>query len=112
MATRSATEPTTGNDLPDAVVADILAASVCRRALELLAEREEPMIVGDIAAELVAAEKDVRPEAVAPEERRAVRDEFYEQHLPKLTATGVVCYDSMVDTVELRRPDIVDECDR
>jgi len=34
-------------------------------------------------------------------ERRSVRDAFFERHLPKLTATGVVEYDSLIATVTL-----------
>jgi hypothetical protein len=35
-------------------------------------------------------------------------DELYTEHIPKLTATGVVTYDSMKGAVELAQPGIVE----
>ena len=71
-----------------------LVASPQRRAmLRLLIDRGEPVPVDDVAVHL--------SEAAAParEERRALRTEVYQDHLPKLTATGVVAFDSMLGTV-------------
>ena len=87
--------------LPDEVVADILEADRRRIALEILAEREEPIVIDDLAAAVRARELGTEPDAVSRSDRRTVRDEFFETHLPKLTATEVVTYDSMVGTLSL-----------
>jgi len=94
-------------DLPEEVVSDLLADEHRRHALSILAARGEPMVVDDLAAAVLADDRGVEPDAVPHADRRALADELYTEHLPKLTATGVVAYDSMVGTVELRRPDAV-----
>lgn len=87
--------------LPDDVVADLLGADRRRHALEALSQQEAAMTVDDLAADVCARERETTPEAIEREERREVRDEFFQRHLPKLTATDVVRYDSMLGTVEL-----------
>ncbi|WP_424003966.1 DUF7344 domain-containing protein [Haloarcula salina] len=103
-----ATTSTSGAfDLPDAVVSDLLDDEHRRRALSILAARGEPMVVDDLAAAILAAERNVEPDAVPDTDRRALADELYTEHLPKLTATAVVSYDSVVGRVELRRPEAI-----
>jgi len=98
---------TTGNtrqdqsELPDAVVDDILDSGRRRLALEILAGQDEPIVIDDLAAAVWARERGCEPTAVSREQRRTVRDEFFAEDLPKLTATGVVDYDSMVGTLSL-----------
>ena len=107
-------DPDTERDgpLPPDVVADLLADERRRRALEILDRRDRPVVVGDLARAVLATERNV-PEAEAPDDEvDAVRAELYRDHLPKLTATGVVAYDSMVGTVELRRPDVLPDGER
>jgi len=94
-------------ELPDPVVADLLGDETRRRALELLVERDEALAVGDLAAEILADRRDADPAEIPKRDRRALRDELFETHLPKLTATGVVDYDSMVGTVELETESIL-----
>ncbi len=96
-------EATSGDpNLPDDVVDDILGADRRRYALEALSRRDAAMVVDDLAAVVRARETGSTPDDVESEERQRVRDDFFQRHLPKLTATDVVRYDSMLGTVELR----------
>ena len=96
-------------ELPAEVLADLLAAERRRYALEALSGREAAMVVDDLAAVVRARETDTAVDDVGEDERRRVRDDIFEHHLPKLTATDVVRYDSMLGTVELRDPESVDD---
>lgn len=90
-----------GDGLPENVVADLLANDRRRRALEVLVERSDPVVVGDLAATVLAEERGESIDELPAEVARVARDEFFQDHLPKLTATGVVEYDSLVGTVAL-----------
>ncbi|WP_336337991.1 DUF7344 domain-containing protein [Haloarcula brevis] len=107
MATTRSGGDRTGAGLPEEVVEDLLANDSRRRALSILAARDEPMVVADLAAAVLAAERGTEPAAVPRSERESLTEELFTEHLPKLTATDVVAYDSMVGTVELRRRDAV-----
>lgn len=87
--------------LPDGVVADILAADRRRLALEQLAAADDQVVVGDLAAAIAASEQGIDPDAVDERTREAVHDDLYERHLPKLTATETVSYNSMLGTVAI-----------
>ena len=87
--------------LPEEVVDDLLGSDRRRYALQALSRREAAMTVDDLAAVVCACERETAPEAIDSDERQQVRDEFFQRHLPKLTATNVVRYDSMLGTVEL-----------
>ena len=93
-----------GVGLPPAVVEDLLAADSRRRVLAVLAERGEPMVVEDLARAVVAARKDCPASAVSAAERDKMAQELFTEHIPKLTATRTLRYDSMLGAVELRRP--------
>jgi DNA-binding transcriptional ArsR family regulator len=107
MATTRSSGDRTGAGLPEEVVEDLLADDTRRRALSILAARDEPMVVADLAAAVLAAERDTEPSAVPRRERDELTEELFTEHLPKLTATGVVGYNSMVGTVEIQRRDAV-----
>ncbi|MFC7019009.1 MULTISPECIES: DUF7344 domain-containing protein [Haloarcula] len=98
--------------LPPDVVADLLGDERRRRALEMLDRFDGPVVVGDLARAVLAAKRNVRESAIPDDEVDAVRAELYRDHLPKLTATGVVAYDSMVGTVELRCPEVLPDGQR
>jgi len=83
--------------LPAAVVEELLATPARRQILARLRAADRPVAVDDLA-ELVAT-GDVTGDA-SPEKRRQARREIYQTHLPKLTATGTVAFDSMLGTVE------------
>lgn len=92
-------------DLPPEVVADVLDSPRRRAVLRALAERGEPVALVDVAA-IVGASEDAGD---AVDDRSvAVREDIYQRHLPKLTATGVVDYDSMRGTLELADPEVAE----
>jgi len=95
-----------GGDLPAAVADDILADGDRRRALTVLAARDEPMVVEDLAAAIVGERENCPASAVTAQDRKAMTEELFTEHIPKLMETTVVAYDSMLGTVELRRRDI------
>ncbi len=85
--------------LPAGVVDDLLGDPRRRTVLSVLADRAEPTTVCDLAAAVAAREReDPDPPAGAT---AAVREDLFQEHLPKLTAPGVVVYDSMTGAVEL-----------
>lgn len=85
--------------LPAAVIEDLLASPRRRALLERLHE-EGSMPVDDLATRLAA--RSGTGEEITASERRATRTEIYQDHLPKLTATGVVNFDSLLGRVELQ----------
>jgi len=107
-------EPTDRTErLPADAVADLLASDCRRRALSVLANAQEPIAVTDLARRVAALEGHTEPSDVADADstdvdtgkRDRLRREIYQRHLPKLTATEVVTYDSLVETVELATDD-------
>jgi len=108
MATQNV-ESNLGGDLPSAVVEDLLSDDTRSRALVILRARDEPVVVEDLAAAVVAAREGCPVSDVSSDERDRVADELFTDHIPKLTATGVLAYDSMLGAVELRRPDVARE---
>jgi len=105
MATQNA-ESEYGGDLPPAVVQELLSEDSRRRALAILESRGEPVVVQALAAEIVATEEECPVSAVSESEREAKVAELFSDHLPKLMATDVVAYDSMLGAVDLRTDDI------
>jgi hypothetical protein len=85
------------------VVEDILAAPRRRAILESLADAEGGLVMDDLVRRVVDSEG-----SAGGEQHERVRANIYDDHLPKLTATGVVTYDSMRDCIELATPAIVD----
>ena len=107
MATTSSDAEGPGG-LPSAVVEDLLSARNRRLALSTLADRGEPMVVESLATAVVAARENCPESVVSADQREAMCDELYTEHIPKLTATGVLRYDSMKGAVELVRPGVVE----
>jgi len=94
------TTNTTAGGLPSEVVADLLADDRRRRALERL-DDDGTLTIETLARRLAAAETE--PEPAEPPERlvEEIEAELWDDHVPKLTATGVVEYDSMRAAVSL-----------
>jgi hypothetical protein len=92
--------------LPETVVEDLLASSRRRHLLACLDEHGGRMVVADLARAVAAREAGVEPAAVDREQCRRVREDIYGRHLPKLTATRVVDFDSMRGAVTLRAGEI------
>ncbi|KAA9398643.1 hypothetical protein Har1130_10520 [Haloarcula sp. CBA1130] len=107
MATTSSSGDRTEQRLPEEVVADLLSDDTRRRALSILADRDEPVVVADLAVAVLAAERGIEPAAVPDTDRDELTGELFTEHLPKLMATDIVAYDSMVGTVEIQRRDAV-----
>lgn len=93
--------PTGDGELPASVLEELTADRRRRELLAVLDEREEPMPLLDLAREVVAREREVPNERVDDDSACEAREDIYQRHLPKLTATGVVRFDSLVSTVEL-----------
>lgn len=108
MATEDTQRPPTDR-LPESVVDDILASDRRCIALEVLSERDEPVVIDDLAAAVLARERETTPDEIPRSDRTAIRGEFFEKHLPKLTATDVVGYDSMLGTIELTADEEITE---
>jgi len=85
--------------LPAAVIEGLVAEPRRRTLLGALIDHGGAVPVDDLAAQLA--------ESAAPSraERRVARTEIYQEHLPKLTATGVVGFDSVLGTVTYRGGD-------
>ena len=105
-----------GNDregeLPDHVIDDLLASERREWMLSILSERSSPIVLDDLMRTVLAAERGAAPEDISKQDCSEARTEAYERHLPKLTATAVVKYDSLVGTVELTDESVVDQVDR
>ncbi|MDS0284199.1 DUF7344 domain-containing protein [Haloarcula onubensis] len=95
-----------GDGLPPAVVEDLLSDDARRRALAILSDREGPVVVEELAAAVVAAREGCGEAAIEATDQETMAEELFTEHLPKLMATDVVAYDSMLGTVELRRRDV------
>jgi hypothetical protein len=94
-----------GRRLPDSVVSELLADEQRRAVLSCLAANDGAVAVEDLARAVAARERGVEESAVDPETVRNRRDDLFQQHLPKLTPTGVVAYDSLLGTVALDTTD-------
>jgi hypothetical protein len=103
--------PTDRLELPAEVCAELLSSRRRCRLLVTLAEGGEAAVV-DLAAQLAAAEWGTEPGAVNELERQELRREIFDRHLPKLTATGVVEYDSLLGKLRLAEPAIVPDARR
>ena len=101
MAAESQQNGETDGDLPGTVVEDLLASGRRRTALSCLRDHGGEMVVADLAACICARERGTAAEEVRETEREALYDELYDEHLPKLTATEVVTFDSLRDSVTL-----------
>lgn len=94
--------------IPPDVRSELLAAERRTLVLEILAERPEPVPVWDLATIVCARERDVDTAVIEAADTRAVRDELFESHLPKLAVTGIIEYDSMLGAIRLMDAEIVD----
>ena len=91
--------------LPEDVIEDLVTDEGCRAVLSHLAARDDPVTVDDLARALAASEAGVPEDAVGDEAVTTHREALFQRHLPKLTPTGVVEYDSLLCTVALDTDD-------
>ncbi|MFC7142761.1 hypothetical protein ACFQMA_23360 [Halosimplex aquaticum] len=101
MTPKGETGVNDGTALPDSVIADLRKDDRRRLVLSRLAESDRALPVSDLARYVAATERDEPAEEVPDGAADAARRDIFQHHLPKLTATGVVRYDSLVGTVEL-----------
>lgn len=98
--------------LPDRIRTDLLSSERRCRILSLLAAAGDEESVADLAVKIRAAETDQSPDSLDSETVEAIRSELYDCHLPKLTATGVVEYDSTLDKLRLTDSELSAEAAR
>jgi hypothetical protein len=101
MATESHDRFTMGPQLPGEVIEDILSADRRRTMLSCLSDNGGEMAITDLAACVCARERGVTEGSLGQRDREELYDDLYDEHLPKLTATGVVEFDSLRDSVRL-----------
>lgn len=101
MAVDSSITDTGHGQLPEAVVEELLVDPRRRAMLQSLWAHDGPIPMTQLAAHVIARERSVTLDAVPSEDRKRVRENLYEDHLPKLTATAVLRYNSRQASVEL-----------
>lgn len=97
--------PTDCPGVPERVTEDLLASRRRCLVVTALAAAGGEAVVDDLTRALLAAEQSV-DQAGSDRGGQTLERELFEQHLPKLTATGLVEYDSMLDTVRLTEPEL------
>jgi DNA-binding transcriptional ArsR family regulator len=110
MATHTVNTRSSGEgelELPPDVVDSLLASPARRRILRQLRNAGEAMPVDDLAAAVAASAAHGEGTDTAagegeavPTDRQRARADIYQRHLPRLTETGVVTFDSRLGTVE------------
>lgn len=103
MAVDSPSTTDVGHRLPEMVIEELLAEPYRRAMLQSLRAHDGAVTVRQLALHVVARERSISPDAVPPQARDRARERLYKHHLPKLTATGVVRYNSRNASVELDR---------
>lgn len=98
--------PTDQVDLPAEVQKELLSSRRRCLLLTTLAEVGDVAVV-DLAAQLGGGGTDSETAAAGEAAHEQIRWEIYDRHLPKLTATGVVEYDSQLGKLRLAEPAIV-----
>ncbi|UPM43714.1 DUF7344 domain-containing protein [Halocatena salina] len=101
MAVDSPSTTDAGQRLPETVIEELLAEPYRRTVLQSLRAADGEITVRQLATRVVARERSVRPEAVPARKRERAQERLYEHHLPKLTATDVIQYNSRNASVEL-----------
>jgi uncharacterized membrane protein len=88
------TEPLSADE-----IFDLLSHRRRRTMLEILHDADEPLALADVAREIAAVEYEVSPEMIPDGEIEQIYLSLYHRHLGKLTAHGVVAFDSVRKTV-------------
>jgi hypothetical protein len=102
MAAESQQSVGSGRELPGAVVEDILESDRRRTMLSCLSDHGGEMAVTDLAACVCAREQGTSVDDAPDADTETLYDDLYDEHLPKLTATGVVAFDSLRGCVALQ----------
>lgn len=92
--------------VPEEVLADLLDSRRRCHLLAALAESDGEALVEDLVAAVGATEENCAPSELAESTLSEVRTEVFERHVPRLTAIGVVEYDSMLNRLRLETPEV------
>jgi hypothetical protein len=89
------------NEVPEKARTDLLASDRRCRLLRALATADGEASVRDLAIQIVSQETGRPVERVDSDAVETLRYEIYDQHIPKLAATGAVEYDSLLDKLRI-----------
>ena len=87
-------------ELPTDCAFDLLGDATRRRTLSVLRGADGAMALDDLAAAVVADDRDVTPAEVSRNRCERVAASLHHSHLPKLDDAGVVAYDPAGNRVE------------
>ena len=86
-------EDRAGTDLTPDDAFDVLRNPRRRQALRLLADRDEPTALTELASAIAAIENDKHRDDVTSTERKRVYISLYQCHAPKMAEVGAVVYE-------------------
>ncbi|SDM00789.1 hypothetical protein SAMN04487949_0475 [Halogranum gelatinilyticum] len=72
-----------------------------RYVLHYLFQRDEPVELRELSAQLTAWENDVELQGVTHKMRRSVYNSLQQTHLPRMAKSGIISFDDRSGTVEL-----------
>ena len=98
--------PTGSAAVPEDVIGELLDSRRRCLLIDHLAREDGGVVVEDLVAAICAAEEGCDPSAVDDRTRTEIRTELFQQDIPKLAATGVVEYDSMLDKLRLQSSEV------
>ena len=98
--------PTGSTTVPEDVIGELLDSHRRCFLIDHLAREDSGVVVEDLVAAISAAEEGCDPSAVDDRTRTEIRAELFQQDIPKLAATGVVEYDSMLDKLRLQSSEV------
>ncbi|MFB1064217.1 hypothetical protein [Natrinema sp. H-ect4] len=81
-------------------VFEVLRNQRRRYILQYLKQDDRPVELGDLAQQIAAWEYDTTLEGVTPEQRKRVYTTLQQTHLPKMDATGILCFDADRGVIE------------
>jgi len=84
---------------PDSLL-EVLSNPRRRQVIRELADRPEPMELGELTDRVAAAEYDVAREALESQQRKRVYVSLYQVHIPHLADAGLCVWASEQTTVE------------
>ena len=96
---------------PEDVVSELLESRRCCHLIDQLAAMDGEAVTADLTAAVCAVEKGCSPTEIDQSTRQEAREELFEHHIPKLAATGVVEYDSMLDRLRLRATGVAERAE-
>jgi hypothetical protein len=99
-------------EVPEQAKTDLLASDRRCRLLRTLATAGGEASVRDLAAQIASQETGRPVERIDPDTVESLRYEIYDQHIPKLAATGVIEYDSLLDKLRMLDATLHEDAER